>query len=167
MIRLFAIVCIILSCTFFGFMIDRRVFVRYRSISYLISALLNLKTNIVFSDLELKRALCESDKGLKDGNIMRKTADLMNDFSVAKAWDMAVRENAKELSLYDSDLDAVIPIGKKLGMSDVKTQAEHLDNAIQALKIKEEEAREEYQKRNRFAAKFGFLVAMFIIFLLI
>lgn len=171
LLKILGSIVIILCAAKIGFDEAARYTRRVREIRELQSALIALKGEISFCRTPLSSALIKTGQRLKTSinQIFVRAGEALRDGgkSAGEAWEAALFNVEKELSLKNEELYILSTFGKLLGISDAGGQIENIELAREKLAVCEKQALEDEAKFARLYRSLGIIGGVFTAILFI
>lgn len=145
---------------------------RVKEIQAFQSGLWGLRSDIGFCQTMLGTALRKVSELVPTNasKVFRDASEKLGedgDMTAANAWCSALAENEKELSLMVDELSVLYAFGNLLGTSDVSSEMENIEVAIEKLKICENAAKGDEKKYSKMYKGLGVIGGLFLALLFI
>lgn len=150
------------SCIYLGLRRSMSLRRRQRSLENIQNTLSVLETEISFGGTDLKNAFLASDSAL-----LKEAAKTIDDLGIKQSWGRAVKKWAPRLSLSAGDADALLMLGRRLGMTDTENQIKNIEAVKNMLDIHIGAARNDADNFCRLYAGGGVLAGVFIVLMLL
>ncbi|MBQ7075328.1 MAG: stage III sporulation protein AB, partial [Clostridia bacterium] len=147
MFKIIGGLCVVAATSKIGYKKADKYEKRLKDLKSFESALWLLKSEMEFSMPVLKDAfyICSSLVQKNVGDILLDVSNKLNEgIDVVAAWCDAIDKG--EHSLNKEDVIIIKEFANALGTSDIKLQLENIANTVSRLKIRQENARENYKK---------------------
>lgn len=131
------------------------------------TTLVVLETEIEFGRYELKRIFSRMCDNKNVYGFYDICSEKIEEKGIKKAWNDAVETVADTAYLTDMDKDALLALGKELGMSDVSGQKKAIERCAALLSQGAENASGEYYRLARVYRSCGVLAGAFIVLMFI
>jgi len=171
MAKLIGCVLVIVVCTLIGFGIARRYADRSKQIRHFTAALQLLETEIYYAATPLADAALHIAQRLPQpvGSFFALLGIKLRDgrgLTADEAWQEALGEQRRHLTLKESDLGVLRTFGHTLGVSDREDQIKHIHLAIAHLQTEESGARDEQMRNEKMWRYLGALLGLTVVILL-
>lgn len=167
MIKYIGILMLFVVCVRSGFLMSQRLKKRSEFLTYFISALFSVETEICFSANNLKSIFLRLGKEENLHGFFSDCYKKIDEEGIKKVWDQATDNVKEKACLNDKDINIIRQLGKELGMSDIQGQKSAIERVCSLLKTNEAEARDEYIRLSAVYRKCGFLAGIFIAIVMI
>lgn len=163
MLKLIGAVMIIAVCAYIGFAAGEEAKHRQRLLEETASALELLKSEICFSDTELKKAFINIDRVTDTEGIFARAAERIEEEGISRAWNRAV----ESAGLDEEDEHVLKLLSSKIGKTDSEGQRRHIEYTASLLRERARDAKEIYEKNGKIYRSVGFLAGAAAVLLLI
>lgn len=150
---------IIFAGSILGFLKADGLSMRAKLLGRIIMGLNLLKTDICYGRKDLKPALSVIGKN-HDIELFTKTAEGMSEKGIKKALVEALDSCGEHLK--DGDKEPIMALSENLGMTDIESQINAIENAIITLTEASKEADEEYKRLGKMYRSVGVLGGMLV-----
>lgn len=162
---------IIFSTSWLGFYFAGRLSERTKELRAWKLALQSLEAEVMYSQLPLQEAFRRISSQLKgpiNGCLQDFAFQLETSALTAKeAWENALRNYFKTVSIKESDLQVLLQFGETIGMHDKYSQQKQIILALKHLEREEQEALDSQSNYERMSKMLGVLSGILIVILLL
>lgn len=159
-------VMIFAVCVYGGFSFSDVMKRRCVYLRNVIAALSLLETEITFGGSRLAQAFIKLDGAADTRGLFKAAAENAELTGIKKAWKKAVKSRQGELCFTESDAQALMSLGERLGMTDTENQVKNIQYVKKQLELQLGSAEGEYDRLGRLYRNGGILVGAFLILLL-
>lgn len=155
------------SCIYFGLRRSARFRKRYSCLKKLKNSLSLLETEIAFKGTELGPALESADQGSGICGLFAEAAKNIKKSGIRASWSNAVKKCAPRMCLTPGDIDTLMMLGQRLGMTDTENQVKNIAAVRNMLDIHINAAKYDTEHFCRLYTGGGVLAGVFLILVLL
>lgn len=164
-VKIAGLILVFIACSLVGMIMSMKLTKRVRQIESFICAVGLIATEIRYfaSPVEVimeKLNQIEEYSQLKVFEICK--LNLKHEKQFSKAWDLAVKEAERSLSLQSADYESLLWFGRTLGTTDVQGQLANCENCCEQLSQRLILAREDMNKKSKMYSSLGVLTGIFL-----
>lgn len=152
------------ACVYLGFKRSMNMKKRLSSLKSIQNKLSLLESEIGFRGLDLKEAFINIDNS---NGIFSDAANYIEEEGIKKAWNNSVKKHCSKCCFTEGDVDTLLMLGQRLGMTDTENQIKHINGIKNILDIHIKAAQYDVEHFGRLYSGGGVLTGIFLILILL